>query len=75
MATKRIKDLKAGEYFRLSPTAKRTWVMGVPSISGFFYKLYYDRATRKYCCVPFDDVLGGGRDFAGDKQVVTGFTF
>ena len=71
--TKQVKDLKAGEEFKLSPDAKRIWIMGHVGPKWNFTR-YYDHSTKKYTCVPSDDVFGCGRELSGDKQVFTGFT-
>ena len=71
---KKIKDLQAGEEFKLSESAKRVWIMGHPGAKWSFTR-YYDRSSKKYTCVPANDVFGGGREFSGDKQVFTGFTY
>lgn len=63
---KKIRDLKIGEYFRLteSETAP-VWIRGE-----------YDRTDgiNKYICTKFDDI-SHGHHWAGDKEVYVEFTF
>ena len=72
--TKKIKELAAGEAFKLKEDSKRVWTMGYPS-AGFRFKRSYNRSTKKYTCVPDDDVLSGGREFKADKLVFVGFEY
>lgn len=58
-----IKSLKKGDFFKLKESANRVYVRGE-----------YDRSTRKYACLAFDDVCYE-RMFKGEKLVFTEFTF
>lgn len=58
-----IKDLKAGEFFKLKADAKRVYIRDE-----------YDRSEKKYCCIAFDDI-NVCRLFNGSKKVFVGFTF
>lgn len=63
----KVRDLKHGEYFTIkplsSPTEKQVYIRGE-----------YDRAEKKYCCGRFDDI-SYSREFDGNKEVFTDFTF
>lgn len=62
-----IKELKKGEYFTLkpieNPTENQVWVRGD-----------YDKSSKKYCCYKFSDICAD-REFKGDKEIYTEFTF
>lgn len=58
-----IKNIKAGEFFKLKADGKRVYIRGE-----------YDRSEKKYCCTAFDDI-NVCRMFAGNKTVFVGFTF
>lgn len=74
--TKMIRELKPGQHFKLKKDAKRTWIMGDLTAKNFWnFTRHYDRSTKKYTCVPADDVLSGGREFSGYKKVFTCFTY
>lgn len=62
MTTKPIKDLKKGDFFRLSE-AGAVYVRGD-----------YDKSYKKYDCYKFEDV-NAFRQFAGAKKVIVDFTF
>lgn len=64
---KKIKDLKKGEWFTLKP-------IEYPKESQVWSLEGYDRSTRKYWAVRWSDI-GDSREFKGDKEVYTGFTF
>lgn len=63
----KIRELKAGEYFTIKqvsePKANQVWIRGE-----------YDRSTRTYSAINFDDV-NRERYFKGDKEVYTDFVF
>ena len=66
--TKRIKDLKRGEFFTLKdygddPDTARVYIRGE-----------YDRSERKYEVTKFDDFCDA-RLMKGERVVFTGFTF
>ncbi|BBL00418.1 hypothetical protein A3BBH6_06540 [Alistipes onderdonkii subsp. vulgaris] len=62
--TAAIKDLKRGEFFRLTPSdTAPVWVRGE-----------YIRAAKKYSTHRFDDV-SHERLLRGDRVVWVGFTF
>ena len=58
-----IRELKAGEFFKLKENSKRVYIRDE-----------YDRSEKKYCCIAWDDV-NVCRLFNGNKQVFVGFTF
>lgn len=67
MEAKKIKDLKAGEWFTLKPIDE-------PKETQVYIKGEYDRSERKYECGKWCDI-SYGRYFKGDKVVYVGFTF
>ena len=72
--TKKIKELAAGEVFKLRENAKKIWAMGYPN-GMHNYKKEYHRHSNTYGCVPCDDVLSGGREFKADQIVFTDFEY
>lgn len=62
MPTKTLAELKAGDFFKLSPN-------GVVYVRG-----EYNRSVRRYSCHPFDDV-NRERFIPGKKAVFTDFEF
>ena len=64
---RKIKDLKIGEYFTLRKIDE-------PKESQVYIRGEYDRSLRKFECGKFDDI-SAYRNFAGDKEVYTEFTF
>lgn len=58
-----IKDLKPGDFFKLSPTSKTVYIRGT-----------YDRSLRKYECQKYDDV-NACQYLRGDRTAYTDFTF
>lgn len=58
----KVKELKQGEYFKLSPNG-RVYVRG-----------YYERSERKYECYLFDDV-NHETFLRGYREVIVGFDF
>lgn len=63
----KIKDLKKGEYFTLKPIDE-------PKQNQIYIKGEYDRSSKKYCCGKFSDI-SYSREFDGNKEVYTDFTF
>lgn len=63
----KIKDLKKGEYFTIKPIEE-------PKETQVYIKGEYDRNSKKYCCGKFSDI-SYSRDFDGNKEVYTDFTF
>lgn len=62
-----IRELKKDEYFTLKPIAE-------PKESQVWIRGEYDRSTRTYSAINFDDV-NRERYFKGDKEVYTDFVF
>lgn len=62
-----IKDLKIGDYFTIKPIEE-------PKETQVYIRGEYDRSSKKYCCGRFDDI-SYSRDFSGNKEVYTEFTF
>ena len=62
-----IKDLKIGDYFTIKPIEE-------PKETQVYIRGEYDRGSKKYCCGRFDDI-SYSRDFSGNKEVYTEFTF
>lgn len=60
---KTIRELKHGEFFRLKPDSKKTYVRGD-----------YDRSEKKYSCIDYDD-FNHERFFCGNQIVLVDFTF
>lgn len=62
-----LKDLKKGEFFTKkaieNPTESQVWIKGD-----------YDRSTKKYEIIRFDDI-NDTKWMAGNKEVYTEFTF
>lgn len=67
METKKIRDLKRGEYFTLKPIEE-------PKDTQIFIRCDYDGTARKYWGQRFSD-CNDGRYFSGDRIVYVGFTF
>ena len=65
MAT--VKDLKKGEWFTLKPVEE-------PKPNQVWVRDEYDRTTKTYICYNWDDV-NRYREFKGNKEVYTEFTF
>lgn len=63
----KLKDLKKGEYFTLTP-------ISAPSEYQVCIKGDYDRITKKYDCGCFHDI-SLSRQISGDRVVYTDFIF
>lgn len=63
----KVKDLKKGEYFTIKPLEE-------PKENQVYIRGEYDRSTKKYDCGRFDDI-SYSREFDGNKEVFTDFTF
>ena len=59
----KLKDVKRGEYIRLKPDSKKTYVRD-----------HYDRSTKKYAIYDFNDV-NRERFLKGTTEVHVDFTF
>ena len=68
----RLKDLKAGDFFKLSSTSKTVYVMGL--LRGWKYIKDFDRTTKKYTVTNFND-NNDDRQFSGDREVFVDFIF
>ena len=58
-----IKELKKGEFLKRKPDSKKVYVKGD-----------YDRATKSFCCINYEDI----NDYIfikATKAVFVGFTF
>lgn len=64
---KKVKDLKKGDYFTVSPIEE-------PKESQVWVLDSYDRTDHTYTAYRFSDI-NSWRTFKGDKPVCTGFTF
>lgn len=62
MTTKTIKDLKVGDYFKLTVNGR------------VYVRATYNRSTKKYEYYDFDDV-NHWHDCKGTKKVITDFHF
>jgi hypothetical protein len=60
---KTIRELRRGEFFRLKPDSKKTYMRGD-----------YDKSEKKFYCENFDDI-SDGRYFQSKKMVIVDFTF
>lgn len=62
-----VKDLKKGDFFTIkpieNPTERQVYIRGE-----------YDRTSKKYCCGRFDDA-SYSKEFSGNKEAYTEFTF
>lgn len=67
MKSKKIKDLKQGDFFTLKP-------IEFPNENQVYIRGEYDRSEKKYLCDKFSDI-SMGRFFKGDKEVYTDFIF
>ena len=67
METKKIKELKKGEFFTLKAIEN-------PSENQVYIRGDYERTEKKYECEKFSDFCFT-RFFKGDKVVFVGFTF
>lgn len=64
MTYARLKDVKKGEFFRISPSdTAPVWVRDD-----------YNRSTKKYECYKFDDMNHLG-EFNGTRMVIVDFEF
>ena len=68
MEERKLKDLKKGEWFTLSP-------IEYPTEKQVYIKDDYDRSEGKYLVIKWADALGSGRLLKGSRVVFTGFTF
>ena len=62
----KVKDLKAGDIFKLKPNAKKAYVMG--DLVHWQWKKEYDRQTKKYYCSCWEDA-SAGIYLKGDREV------
>lgn len=62
-----VKELKKGQFFTVKP-------IELPEENQVWIRVGYDRETKKYECVRFDDCCAF-RYLAGGKQVYTDFVF
>lgn len=62
-----IRELKKGEYFTRKPIDN-------PKDSQVYIKGDFDRSTRSYICIRFDDI-SRSISLPGDKQIYTDFVF
>ncbi len=62
-----LKELKKGEYFTIKPIEN-------PTEKQVYIKGDYDRSAKNYECTRFDDI-SEFRNFSGNRQVYTDFTF
>lgn len=63
MEKTQIKNLKKGEFIKRTETAQRVYIKGD-----------YDRATKTYSCIAYDDI-NQEIFIKADKVVFYGFTF
>lgn len=64
MTYARLKDVKKGEFFRISPSdTAPVWIRDE-----------YNRSTKKYECYKFDDMNHLG-EFGGTRIVIVDFEF
>lgn len=59
-----LKDLKKGEVFKKTLTAKKV-----------FEKQEYNRSTKKFTCVDCADYFSGYTEIKGNKKVFIGFEY
>lgn len=59
----KIRELKRGDFFRLTPQSRKTWV-----------KDEYDHSSKKYLCYNYEDI-NDFREFDGSKEVFTEFVY
>lgn len=67
MESKKLKELKRGEWFTLKPVE-------TPRESQVYIKSDYDRSERKYWATKWSDI-GDGKYVSGDKVVYVDFEF
>ena len=67
MAQIKVKDLKVGDFFTLSTKE-------VVSSSSVWIRGNYERSTRKFSCINFEDSCKE-RFLSGDKLVIIDFDF
>lgn len=67
MKSRKLKNLKPGEYFTLHPVSE-------PKESQVYIRGDYDRYEKKYECCKFADMCYS-RLFKGEKEVYTDFIF
>ena len=71
--TKKVKDLKAGEYFRRK-NRKGTYIFGYAHRDWTFHR-DYDRSTKRYTCSNVNDVFSSVIGLKGDEEVIVDFTY
>jgi len=64
LQTKKISELKAGEFFKRKPGAAKVYIRGE-----------YVREIKKYSCDDCGDVWGDGLQLKGNTIVFIGFTY
>lgn len=69
---KKVKELKAGEFFKLTASGSQVFVMGV--LRGWKYYKEFDCSTKKYEVTNFNDI-SAEKQLKGDKKVFVGFEF
>ena len=67
MKSRKLKNLKPGEYFTLRPVSE-------PKESQVYIRGDYNRSEEKYECCKFSDMCYS-RLFKGEKEVYTDFIF
>ena len=67
MTSRKLKDLKKGEWFTLKPYE-------YPTASQVYIKGDYDRSDKKYSCIKWADICAE-RFLKGNREVYTDFIF
>lgn len=70
--TKKVRDLTAGGFFKLSKSSKQVFMMG--ALRGWRYVKEYDSRARKYVVTDFND-HNNQKLLSGDREVFVNFTF
>ena len=70
--TKKVRDLTAGGFFKLSKSSKQVFMMGV--LRGLRYVKEYDGLKDKYVATNFSDRTNQIL-LSGDREVVVTFKF
>lgn len=67
MESTKLKNLKLGQFFTLKP-------IEYPNETHIYIRKEYDRTTKKYCCVKFNDT-NNYKMIDGNKDVYIDFIF
>ena len=70
--TKKVRNLTAGGFFKLSKSSKQVFMMGV--LRGWRYVKEYDSREKKYVVTDYND-HNNQKLLSGDREVFVSFEF